>query len=77
VLPILRGERLIGRLDPEFDRAAGVLRVNAVYAEPGAPQDAGPAVAGALTELAQFLGARAIQADARRAPAAWRRALRF
>ncbi|MBP7692343.1 MAG: YcaQ family DNA glycosylase [Anaerolineales bacterium] len=77
VLPILHGERLIGRLDPEFDRAAGVLRVNTVHAEAGAPKDAGPAIAAALTELAQFLHAGAIQVNRQRAPAAWQRALRF
>ena len=37
VLPILHGDRLIGRVDPRFDRATGVLNVNAVYAEEGAP----------------------------------------
>src|SRR5207247_2646536 len=30
VLPILHGDRLIGRIDPIHDRSAGVLRVNAV-----------------------------------------------
>ncbi len=33
VLPILRGDRLIGRIDPLFDRQAGVLRVHSVYAK--------------------------------------------
>src|SRR5258708_21415491 len=37
VLPILHGDRLIGRIDPLMDRAKGRLRVNAVYAEAGAP----------------------------------------
>ncbi|MBL8059025.1 MAG: YcaQ family DNA glycosylase [Anaerolineales bacterium] len=77
VLPILHGERLIGRLDPEFDRTTGVLRVKSVHAEPGAPKDAGPAVAGALAELAAFLGAGRVQVNLKRAPAAWQRALRF
>ena len=44
VLPILHGDRLIGRIDPRFDRATGVLHVNAVYAQEGAPADAGAAV---------------------------------
>ena len=35
VLPILRGDRLIGRIDPVVDRKAGVLRVNSVHWEPG------------------------------------------
>jgi uncharacterized protein YcaQ len=57
VLPILHGERLIGRVDPRFDRKAGVLHVNAVYAEPDAPEDAGPAVLAAIAELGNWLGA--------------------
>src|SRR6201989_2814246 len=31
VLPILRGDRLVGRLDPVFDRKSRVLRVNSVH----------------------------------------------
>jgi uncharacterized protein YcaQ len=30
-LPILHGERLVGKLDATADRAAGVLRVNAIH----------------------------------------------
>jgi uncharacterized protein YcaQ len=57
VLPILHGDRLIGRIDPLFDRKAGVLRVNTVYAEPDAPEEAGPGVVAAIHELADWLGA--------------------
>ena len=57
VLPILHGDRLIGRIDPAFDRKARVLTVNAVYAEPDAPADAWPAVQEAIDELASWLGA--------------------
>ncbi len=35
VLPILRGDRLVGRIEPVHDRKAGVLRVNGVWWEPG------------------------------------------
>ena len=56
VLPILHGDRLIGRIDPRFDRATGVLRVNAVYAEEGAPGGSGPAVRRAIDELADWRG---------------------
>jgi uncharacterized protein YcaQ len=60
VLPILHGDRLIGRIDPVMDRKAGVLQVNAVYAEPDAPRDAWPAVQTAISELASWLGAESI-----------------
>jgi hypothetical protein len=75
VLPILHGDRLIGRVDPERDRERGALRVNAVYAEPDAPRNAGRAVAGAIEDLAAFLGAREILYNSRRVPAAWKRSL--
>ena len=45
VLPILRGTAIIGRIEPVFDRSRGVLRIEGVWAEPGAPADAGPASA--------------------------------
>jgi uncharacterized protein len=57
VLPILRGDRLVGRIDPVFDRKAGVLCVNAVYAEPHAEPGDGPAVGRAIEELAAWLRA--------------------
>jgi uncharacterized protein YcaQ len=60
VLPILHGDQLVGRLDPAFDRASGRLVVHAIHAEPGAPASAGPAVAGALQDLAGFLGATGV-----------------
>jgi uncharacterized protein YcaQ len=77
VLPILHGDRLIGRIDPLMDRARGRLRVNAVYSEPGAPADraTGRAVADGVQELASFLGATAIDYDSRRLPAGWKREL--
>jgi uncharacterized protein YcaQ len=70
VLPILRGDRLIGRIDPLYDRKAGVLRVNAVYAEPDArPSDGQPAKR-AIDELAAWLGADEVVWPA--LPAVWR-----
>jgi uncharacterized protein YcaQ len=77
VLPILHGDRLIGRADPWMDRAQGRLHVNAVYAEPTAPtdRDTARAVAGAVEDLARFLGAREVVYDRRRVPAAWKQAL--
>ncbi len=77
VLPILHGDRLIGRVDPNMDRARGRLTVNAVYAEPDAPVDreTGRAVAGAIAELGRFLGAREI-VYTERVPAGWGDVLR-
>jgi hypothetical protein len=52
VLPILYGDRLVGRIDVERDRAAGGLRVNGVWWEDGAkPVDLEPA----LKRLATFV----------------------
>ncbi len=75
VLPILDGDRLVGRLDPRFDRESGVLRIDGVWAEQGAPTSAGPRVAGAMRELADWLGAREITFGPVM-PSAWRTALR-
>jgi uncharacterized protein len=60
VLPILHGDRLVGRIDPTMDRKAGVFRVNAVYAEADAPSDAWPAIEIAIEGLAEWLGASAV-----------------
>ena len=73
VLPILHGDRLIGRIDPFYDHKAGVLRVHAVYAEPDAPGEAGPAVGAAIGDLAGWLGARNVTFG--RVPARWKRSL--
>ncbi len=77
VLPILHGDQLIGRLDPELDRATGQLIVHAVHAEPGAPQTrkAAQAIAGAVEDLAAFLGARKIVYNKAKVPGAWKRHL--
>jgi uncharacterized protein YcaQ len=75
VLPILNGDRLIGRIDPRFDRQTRVLHVNGVFAEPGASVSEGPAVRAALEELGVWLGATDI-AVAPKLPAVWLRALR-
>jgi uncharacterized protein YcaQ len=58
VLPVLHGDRLIGRVDPEFDRKATILRVHSLHLEPDAPDNARALIEGALHELAAWLGAR-------------------
>jgi uncharacterized protein YcaQ len=38
-MPILHGDRLIGRVDPTFDSSTGMLRIGSLHAEAGAPVD--------------------------------------
>lgn len=75
VLPIVHGDRIIGRVSPRMDRARSRLVIEAVYAEPTAPMTrvTGKAVNGAIRELATFLGAEAIEVDRERVPEAWRK----
>jgi uncharacterized protein YcaQ len=77
VMPILHGDRLIGRLDPTMDRKSGRLTINAVHAEPGAPSDAatGRAIRASVDDLARFLGAVEITFAGGSGPAGWHRAL--
>jgi uncharacterized protein YcaQ len=57
VLPILRGDRLVGRIDPVLDRKTGVLKVNSVHWEP----DVKPvSLQRPLRDLAKFIGADSI-----------------
>ena len=77
VLPILRGERLIGRVDPQMDRKNEKLLVHSVHAERGAPSDKGVTseIGETIERLAGFLGAKEVVYTAR-VPAAWRHAFR-
>ena len=77
VLPILHGDRLIGRVDPLMDRRTRRLIVNRVHAEPGVTttSTSGTAVANVVEDLARFLGANEIQYGSD-VPSRWRRALR-
>jgi uncharacterized protein YcaQ len=59
VLPILRGDRLIGRLDPVLDRKTGVLKVNSVHWETGVKP---VSLQKPLRSLASFIGAGSIEA---------------
>ena len=38
-LPILHGDRLVGRFDPKLERATGTLRLRALHLEPGVEPD--------------------------------------
>jgi uncharacterized protein YcaQ len=55
VLPILRGDRVIGRIEPFHDRKAGTLRVLGVWCEPGTRP---ASLTAPLRSLARFLGAK-------------------
>jgi uncharacterized protein len=59
-LPILNGERLVGRFDPKLERAAGVLRLKGLYLEPGIEPDEAlvAAIAGAMRSFLDFHQAR-------------------
>lgn len=72
VLPVLAGDRLIGRIDPVYDRSARTLRLRAVHAEPDLALDPASvaAVATAVEDLARFLGATDVQYPAA-VPAGW------
>jgi uncharacterized protein YcaQ len=59
VLPILRGDRLIGRIDPVLDRKTGVLKVNSVHWEAGVKP---VSLQKPLRSLASFIGAGSIEA---------------
>ncbi len=57
VLPLLRGDELVARLDLKADRRAGVLRVAAAHGEPGADPDAvARDAATELVRLGRWLG---------------------
>lgn len=57
VLPVLAGEALVGRLDLKTDRAAGVLRVLAAFAEPDVDRaELAESLRSHLHDLARFVG---------------------
>jgi uncharacterized protein YcaQ len=74
VLPILDGDRLIGRVDPRFDRRTRVLHLQAVHAEPDVGASSAPRVAKAVAELARWLGAERTSLDGD-VPPPWRTSL--
>jgi len=58
VLPILRGDRLIGRIDPLLDRKTGVLQVKGIWWEPGVKPIS---VERPVKDLARFIAAKRIE----------------
>jgi uncharacterized protein YcaQ len=54
-LPILYGDRLVGKLDATADRKAGVLRVNAIHQDVPFDQAVAATVDGEIGDLARWL----------------------
>ncbi|MCI4346746.1 MAG: winged helix DNA-binding domain-containing protein, partial [Thermoplasmata archaeon] len=76
VLPILRGEQFIGRMDARLDKEKRRFLVHALFAEPGAPaaQAVGAEIREELDHLAGFLGADSV-AFTSKVPSIWKRGL--
>ena len=51
---ILHGERIVGRFDPKMERKTGVLRLKAIYLEPGVEPDE-ELVAGVASAMRDFM----------------------
>jgi uncharacterized protein len=56
VLPVLVGDRFVGRFDGALDRKAGILRIHAYYAEPGERGLEDPAVYSGFQRFLAYLG---------------------
>jgi uncharacterized protein YcaQ len=55
-LPVLDGDRLVGKVDATTDRRRGVLRVNAIHEDEPFPKRRTAALHAELTDLAAWLG---------------------
>jgi uncharacterized protein YcaQ len=60
-LPILHGDRLVGKLDATADRKASVLRVNAIHQDVKFTRAVTKGVDAELEDLATWLGVAAIE----------------
>ena len=69
VLPLLAGDRFIGRADLKADRAEGVLRIRRFTPEPRVRGDVDAKLERAATRLARILGLET--RSSARPPAAW------
>jgi len=72
VLPILYGDKLIGRIDPLMDRKKEKLTIKSVHAEPQAPRDKNVSreIGEKVEELSEFLGAKEV-VYSRKVPRFW------
>lgn len=75
VLPILHGDQLVGRIDPQYDKKSKTLMLNNIYVEPNAPADAAAPLRANIESLAAFLGAKQVSYPAE-IPAVWAKDLR-
>jgi uncharacterized protein YcaQ len=62
-LPILHGDRLVGKVDATADRKASVLRVNAIHEDVKFTRTISKAVQAELDDLAVWLGLGAVEAS--------------
>jgi hypothetical protein len=64
-LPILHGERLVGRLDPKLERQKRLLRVKALYLEDGVELEESllAGIAAALRDFLAFHGATDLEIE--------------
>jgi uncharacterized protein YcaQ len=60
-LPILHGDRLVGKVDAAADRKGGVLRVHAIHEDVKLTRPIARAVQAELEDLASWLGLRIVE----------------
>jgi uncharacterized protein YcaQ len=60
-LPVLHGDRLVGKVDAKADRKASVLRVNAIHEDVKFTRTMTKAVQAELEDLASWLGLGAVE----------------
>jgi uncharacterized protein YcaQ len=61
VLPLLAGDRIVGRADLKADRSAGVLQVRSFHREPGVRGNVGAKLERAASRLARVLGLETVR----------------